>query len=204
MFVYLTTNTVNGKMYVGRSVRPITHTYFGSGVLLKQAIEKYGVDSFRREILEILPKNSQFEDLMKCEEKWIKHFNAPSNPQFYNMSWSSGGTNRPLSNEMKIRISKTMKENVYKNGLPPEWRDNVVKALTGREPWNKGRALSEEEKRQIRDRRKPNKVYSESELSEIRKLYEEGMSAAKISQIFGGSHKTILKIVRKQGKYAEV
>lgn len=39
---------------------------------------------------------------------------------------------------------------------------------------------------------------------QIRKLYEEGLSASKISQMFGGSHKTILKIVRKQGKYAEV
>lgn len=58
MFVYLTTNMINGKMYVGRSVRPITQTYLGSGVLLKQAIAKYGPESFRREILEVLPENA--------------------------------------------------------------------------------------------------------------------------------------------------
>jgi len=203
MFVYLTINTVNGKMYVGRSIRPITHTYLGSGVLLKQAIEKYGPDLFRREILEILPDSAEFTDLMKCEEKWIKHFNAPNNPNFYNMPWSSGGTNKPLSFEMKKRLSKTMKEKVYKNGLPQEWRENVINALTGREPWNKGKILSEEEKREIREKRKPNKSYNENEIDQIRSLYLEGISASKISQIFGGSHKTILKIVRKQGKYAE-
>lgn len=204
MFVYLTTNLINGKMYVGRSTKPITQTYLGSGVLLKQAIAKYGPESFHREILEVLPENAEFSDLMKCEEKWIMHFSAPISPLFYNMSWGSGGTNRPLTEEMKRRLSKTMKEKVYKNGLPQEWRENVVKALTGRDPWNKGKKLSDEERNSRKEKRKPHKVYDEEEIMQIRKLYEEGLSASKISQMFGGSHKTILKIVRKQGKYAEV
>lgn len=202
MFVYLTTNTINGKMYVGRSTRPITHTYLGSGVLLKQAIAKYGPESFRREILEVLPENAEFSDLMKCEEKWILHFSAPTNPLFYNMSWSSGGTNRPLAEEMKYRIAKTMKEKVYKNGLPQEWRENVVKALTGREPWNKGKKLSEEEKTH-RNAKKASRVFLPEEIEEIRSLYTQGISASKLSEKFDCSHHTILKIVRKEGKYSD-
>lgn len=131
------------------------------------------------------------------------HFSAPVNPLFYNMSWSSGGTNRPLTEEMKRRVAKTMKEKVYKNGLPQEWRENVVKALTGREPWNKGKKLSEEEKA-LRNAKKANRrLFLPEEIEEIRSSYSQGISAAKLSETFGCSHHTILKIIRKEGKYSD-
>lgn len=55
-YLYRVTNMVNNRVYVGvrrSSVSPELDPYMGSGKVLKHAQKKYGMDSFRKEILEI-------------------------------------------------------------------------------------------------------------------------------------------------------
>ena len=54
-FVYITTNLINGKRYIGRckfdTTRPNAwKTYLGSGVALKLAVKKYGRQNFKKVI----------------------------------------------------------------------------------------------------------------------------------------------------------
>lgn len=89
MFVYLTTNKVNGKKYIGMCTRDDS-AYIGSGVLLKQAIAKYGRDAFDRTILQ---RCESFEDLCEAEKYWIDHFDAVRSDEFYNLIEGGWGGN---------------------------------------------------------------------------------------------------------------
>ena len=52
-FIYKTTNLVNGKIYIGQHIGKVNDSYLGSGVVLHNAIRKYGRCNFKREILRL-------------------------------------------------------------------------------------------------------------------------------------------------------
>ena len=54
-FVYITTNHINGKKYIGQKRYDKANkwkSYLGSGIHLKRAINKYGSENFSKEIIE--------------------------------------------------------------------------------------------------------------------------------------------------------
>lgn len=86
--IYKMVNKVNGHYYIGRhsTINPLDD-YYGSGVALSDAIRKYGLKQFRKEILgdfETYEKACIAEAELVPEEKC--HMN---NPQCYNLT--SGG-----------------------------------------------------------------------------------------------------------------
>ena len=67
-YLYQITNLVDAKIYVGvHMTQNLNDEYMGSGKVIKRAIEKYGTDNFRKDILEF------FEDAetMYAREKEI-------------------------------------------------------------------------------------------------------------------------------------
>jgi len=87
-YIYLTTNTINGKQYIGKHVGSTNDRYIGSGALLNKAIQKYGKANFKKEILEITDR----ELLQERENFWLRKYDAANNPNFYNISPSSSDT----------------------------------------------------------------------------------------------------------------
>lgn len=85
-FIYITTNNINGKRYIGMCKNTHEKNYLGSGKVLKDAIKKYGKENFTREILQ---ECQSFEELSRAEKYWIEKFNAVTSCEFYNLT--SGG-----------------------------------------------------------------------------------------------------------------
>ena len=88
-FIYLTTNLVNGKKYIGSRDRTLSKgfsTYLGSGVNLKLAIKKYGRKNFQREILAECSKEERYN----LEAYYLEKYNVINDPNFYNLEGVRG------------------------------------------------------------------------------------------------------------------
>jgi hypothetical protein len=71
-YVYLTSNLVNGKFYIGKHAsEKFDTTYFGSGVMIKKAVKKYGTDNFEVQIIQTFDTE---DDAYDYERKIIKEF----------------------------------------------------------------------------------------------------------------------------------
>lgn len=73
-YIYCTVNLINGKVYIGQRKGKIESSkgYLGSGVILKKALNKYGRDSFKKEILY---KSKSFEEQNEKEREFIEKYN---------------------------------------------------------------------------------------------------------------------------------
>ena len=105
MYIYKTTNTVNGKIYIGKRIynERSDKYYLGSGIYLNRAIKKYGRINFTKEIIEWCTKDI----LSEREIYWIKFCNATNSKVGYNIS--NGGDGGNLGDEVNRRISKSLK-----------------------------------------------------------------------------------------------
>lgn len=136
-YIYLTTNLINGKKYIGQHQGEINDGYLGSGVHLKQALNKYGKENFKKEIIEIC--NTE-EELNEREKYWINKFDAVNNKQFYNVSEggqgrNTRGENHPLygkhhTDEAKKKMSEAKRNN-------PEYMEYFINMVKEKHPKNR-------------------------------------------------------------------
>ena len=106
-FIYLTTNLINGKKYVGKHFGYPDDNYLGSGKILQRAIDKYGKQNFYREILDF---STTEEENCEKEKYYISLFDACHNDLFYNIheGGSGGNTTKGYTPEQKQALSKKL------------------------------------------------------------------------------------------------
>ena len=83
-YVYMTTNTLNGKYYIG-SHAGSNPNYMGSGTALKRAFAKYGIEYFTKEVLYYC------DDFKEHEEALLIAIDAAGDPNMYNLINSGKG-----------------------------------------------------------------------------------------------------------------
>jgi len=143
MYVYKTTNNINGKLYIGQSTLEYDTVYLGSGRLIKLAIRKYGRKSFSKELLE---ECATQDELDSREKYWISYYSSTERSKGYNLS--AGGEHS--------HIPKTSGDNHYLRKMSDEERElHLDKYLRGGNFWKRKGIFTEEEKQKYLENRYP-------------------------------------------------
>jgi group I intron endonuclease len=109
-YIYVITNTVNGKVYVGQTTLTIAERWYGHqhqarkekrNTAICHAICKYGVDAFK--VSEIGVAHSQ-DELNLLEMYWVAQYNSMDRQTGYNMRGGGDGGGRH-SEEVRQKIS---------------------------------------------------------------------------------------------------
>lgn len=144
MQIYKITNTINGKIYVGKD-EASDESYYGSGSLIKRAIQKYGLDKFTKEVLEDNINDKKL--LEELEIYWIGKLNSMDKTIGYNICKGGNGgdtiTNNPNKQNIIEKIRNTSKGRVFTeehkrkllenhNSKNPEVGKRISAALKGR------------------------------------------------------------------------
>ena len=140
MQIYKIINIINNKIYIGKNTTSDSN-YMGSGIVLSKAKSKYGIESFKKIIIE---DDIESEDILNEREiYWIDKYDA-TNPEIgYNRApGGEGNTGKwngdSLSDEHIAKISEAMK------GREIKWADKIhdarqnseaVKALYNSQEW---------------------------------------------------------------------
>lgn len=163
MIIYKLTNRVNGKSYIGQTIKTLNQRVHEHCVgppgcrAIRRAIDKYGIDNFDKEII---IKAQSREDLNELETKYILRYNSLS-PNGYNLN--TGGNSRIASEETKKKLSIGIRKAHLadpsigkRSGLSRvgrscslETRLKLSKANKGQIPWIKGKHWSEEYKKKL-------------------------------------------------------
>lgn len=139
--IYKITNIINGKYYIGQhKTDDVFDDYMGSGKIILEAEDKYGLSAFTKTILFDF---DNFDDMNNKEKELVQLSNCyPNDSMSYNLhiggcGGSAKGKDNPIfgkkftdEHKTKISIALTGKEKTDKH------KKNLSIALTGKSSWN--------------------------------------------------------------------
>lgn len=172
-YVYKITNLVNGKIYVGKhSTNSLEDGYMGSGVVLKQAYQKYGLENFNKEVIDYYTNEVE---LNQGEIYWIGQFNSTDPNVGYNLTYGGDGGAAHKGHIHSIEAKRKMSETKKGKHHSEETRRKMSEV-------QKGKHLSEEHRRKMSEackgkigfwkdkKRKPFSEEHRRKMSEAQKL----------------------------------
>lgn len=143
-YIYRITNTINGKTYIGQrkwNEDISKDKYMGSGKILKLSQKKYGIDKFKKEIIEYNIETHQEAD--KKEIYYIR-LEKEDGKSEYNITSGGEGFRGHHTQETKEKISKAIigNTNGFKKGVSSWNKDKHYKMKNTdnmhHKAWNKG------------------------------------------------------------------
>ena len=139
-FIYITTCTVNNKKYLGqRKYSNGWKNYLGSGVAFCNAVEKYGKENFRREII---CEADTAEELNQLEYELSLKFDVVNSDEWYNLCYGGYSTNGFKFSDETKKVMSEKKKGVYDGSKNPMY--GVHRKLTA----DHKRKISENHKEQ--------------------------------------------------------
>ena len=142
-YIYRITNKVNGKTYIGQhEYEKLNDSYMGSGVLLKKAQKKYGIENFEKKVLVFNISKKEYADLL--EETFIAaEREKVGRENCYNRADGGRGFSGHHSEEAKRKIAEKLKG----RQMPQETKRKMAEA-------RKGKHFSEETRKKMSEAQK--------------------------------------------------
>ena len=163
-YIYLIVNKIDGKTYVGKhklyNKKWNEDGYMGSGVEVKPAQEKYGIENFEKFLITWTYSE---EDACEKEKFWIAEYRRRGKAEYNIADGGDGGNIAPWTEERKRKLSSTRKEFFYSEDGKiwkkqksesmkkyieehPEFREIAGASNIGKPSWNKGVECTYKEK----------------------------------------------------------
>lgn len=193
--IYQTTNLINNKRYIGyHSTDNLDDGYLGSGKILKQSIEKNGVDNFKREILYVFP--SKHEALQK--EKELVNEDFVQREDTYNMKVGGEGGWDHTYNDPEI--SKRRKEGVtlaFAEGRSTGWKlSKEQRSEIGRSAF-KGKTHTKEARKRISEAQLLEESTLNARLEDYNKIEKSWGWKSKLAKKWNVSHTQVNRFIKR-------
>lgn len=154
-YIYLVTNRLTGKQYVGQTTRLDIHTRWNQhkkgkyslGRYIRAAYCKYGIDNFKFEIICVCFD----DDCDKYEDDYIIKYGTLA-PNGYNLRAGGGNNGKHHPDTIKLMSERLKGRQVAPHSV--ETRKKISEANKGAKNPNYGKKMSEEQKRKISATRK--------------------------------------------------
>lgn len=143
-YIYLTTNNINGKQYIGQHKGDPNDNYLGSGLGIMRAIKKYGKENFTKTILCYCNTREEADEQ---ERYYIQKYNAVNSSRFYNaMEGGTGGDGWRAAQRWNAKHPEAAQQRFKENGErlkqwvlehPEQAKQNTQSMLKAAHEWNK-------------------------------------------------------------------
>ena len=130
-YIYCITNNTNKRTYIGQRKCPKSKTpeidlYMGSGVLLRRAFKKYGIENFSKTILAVTETKENIDIL---ERAFIAMYRAEGKAEYNIADGGEGLSSDWWENNPEIR--KSHKLNIKKSHNTPEYKLKKSQQMKG-------------------------------------------------------------------------
>lgn len=173
--VYIHTNKLNGKKYIGLTCQSVERRWkhgqgYKGSTYFYNAIQKYGWDNFCHDVIQSGLTKQQAQDL---ESKLICEYNTQNEKYGYNLE--SGGCAPTHSEVTKELLSNKLKGRTFTD----EWRANMREAFKLRP----GREWTKESKEKLRQSKLGHEV-SKDTREKLRKAFGQAVLCVETNQVF--------------------
>lgn len=191
--IYKITNLTNNYMYVGyHATNNLEDDYAGSGKIIKHAIQKYGLENFKKEILYVFP--SKQEALLK--EREIVNENFIKREDTYNIKlggeggWDHTYNDPKTSNKRKEAIKES-----FKNGISNGWQLSKEQRIKIGKSAFKGKTHTKEARKKIGDAKLLNESIIDSRLNDYNAIEKKWGWKAKLAKQWEVSHTQVNRFI---------
>jgi group I intron endonuclease len=138
-YTYQITNLLDNKIYIGtHKTKNLDDGYMGSGKILNRAIKKYGIENFKKDILEyfdtaeemfIREKELVNEEFLLREDVYNIRKGGHGGFDYINKSGIPKMLGKQHNQETKDRLSEVLIER-YENGTAPKMTEEIGKKIS--------------------------------------------------------------------------